>query len=595
MNLKKLQEFLGSGRDLVKLPDYFSIIVDERKFEFRRTPKNAQKLLKYPRDKLMEEIKWPQNVGTYDIGDVANPVMLICPSQDRELQEHAIYAGVCATGPCLTPRGVELLITNTISNPNIRFLILAGRDSGHLTGDLIENLILNGVDENRKVIGTKCPSFPYLPNLSLEAINKFREQLEVINLIGVFDPTLITLIIRLCLQEPSNAYELTYEEKVSPLFKQIKNPKKITHTLFDKGTENKEPMVLSYSLVDLQSLPYEAFSTTGTTVYASTVEEAHRILVDFLKRAGVWVKQESNRMGLDVIATTIVVENLEQGLYPKNYKPVEWVDSDEKMKQYLKAYGVWNYLVPWSNVVFDESLDKTVPSIPDMKYLSYSYGTRITAKGMDSCKKEEKEGIIKLVKSFQEKYYEKVPDFKSILNFYHNLKEIQKQSFNQLLAVTKAGSIIIKDNITGTYRPYLQLHVADDLRPIDPRKMHNPCYCMFVPFFRKTYYREYNKDGVTRRFLVPSLNVEKEKDLKYDWLFIPSAYLRAHDWFAFPANVHGSLAMGNFILQYLEKETGKKIPWGCYSHHASSLHLVDYSLDKDLIEKLNRTLPSDKN
>jgi len=583
MNLEELQEFLKTGKNLNTLPESFSIIVNERKFEFKREKKEKQKFVKYPREKLMEEIKWPQNSGTYDIGDVANPVVLICPSQDRELQEHAISAGVCATGPCLTPRGVELLITNIISNPNIRYIILAGRDSGHLTADLIENLVLNGIDENKKVIGTKCPSFPYLPNLPLDAIERFREQIEVINLIGIFDPTLITLIVRLCLQEPENAYKMNYETSSLSKF----SKKSATITLFDKGAIEKEPIVLSYSLVDLQSLPYESTSTIGTTIYSSTVEEAHRVLIDFLKRAGVWVKQESNRMGLDTLATTIIIENLEIDAYPKNYKPVEWVNSDEEMKQYLQAYRIWNYLIPWSNVVFDKNLEKTVPSIPDMSNISYSYGTRIAAKGMEFCNRQERERIIKLVSSFQEKYYDKIPNFKEILDFYYELKEIQKQSFNQILAIAKACSIIVSDEITGTYRPYLQLQVADDLRPIDPRKMHNPCYCMFVPFLRKTYYREYNKDGILRRFLVPTLSKEEYEDLKYGWLFTPMAYLRANDWFAFPANVHGSLALGNFILWYIEKETGKKIPFCCYSHHASSLELVDYSLDKDLIEKLS--------
>ncbi len=585
LSLEELAEFLKSGKDLDNLPDSFSIVVNERKFEFKREPREKQKLVKYPREKLMEEIKWPQNSGTYDLGDIANPVVLICPAQDRELQEHAISAGVCATGPCLTPRGVELLITNIISNPNIRYLILAGRDSGHLTADLIENLVLDGVDENKKVIGTKCPSFPYLPNLPLEAIERLRKQVEVINLIGIFNPALITLLVRLCLQEPENAYKMSYEKQVLPLLRTIK--KQDTITLFDKGASKQEPIILSYSLVDLQSLPCESFSTIGTTIYSSTVEEAHLVLVDFLKRAGVWVKQESNRMSLDTLATTIVIENLKQKSYPKNYKPVEWVDSDKKLKQYLQAYRVWNYLIPWSNVVFDKNLEKTVPSIPDMSNISYSYGTRITAKGMEHCNKPERETIVRLVKSFQEKYYEKIPDFKAVLSFYDELKELQKESFNQLLAIAKACSIVVSDEITGTYRPYLQLQIADDLRPIDPRKMHNPCYCMFFPLLRKTYYRQYNKDGILRRFLVPTLSKGEQEDLKYGWLFTPIAYLRAHDWFAFPANVHGSLALGNFILWYIEKETGEKIPWGCYSHHASSLELVDYSLDKNLISKLS--------
>jgi tetrahydromethanopterin S-methyltransferase subunit A len=551
----------------------------------------------------MEQVKWPQNPGTYDIGDVANPVVLICPAQDKNLQEHAISAGVCATGPCLTPRGVELLITNVISNPNIRYIILAGKDSGHLTGDLIDKLYLNGVDQNRKVIGALSPSFPYLPNISLEAINRFREQVEIVNIIGMTDPTLVTLIIRLCLQEPKNAYSMCHEMAQKTLIDFAHGPKCVAHILFDRGSIEGEPMVLPYSIVDLQSLPYEMTSTVGATIYASNLEEGHKVLVDFIKRSGIWVRQESNRMALDALATTVIIEDIETGLYPANYRPVEWVKTDEQTKQYLKSYRFWNYLVPWSNVIYDLGLEKTVPAIPDQRYIPYSYGTRISAKGMEYCNSEERAEIIHLVKSFQEKHYTTIPSFHRLMEFYEDLATIQKETFNQILAVSKACTIAVSEEITGTYRPYLQLQLSDDLRGADPRLMHNPCYAMYVPFFRKAYYREYNKDGITRRLLVPALSAANGNDklassrddeckMKYGWLFTPQAYLRAHDWFAFPANVHGSIALSRFILWKISQDLGKRIPFGFYSHHASSIHLVDYSLDKATIEALSAKTPN---
>lgn len=63
-------------------------------------------------------------------------------------------------------------------------MILCGKDSeGHFSGDALLSLINNGIDENMKIIGAKGRK-PVLSNVTLEEVNSFRKQVELIDLIG---------------------------------------------------------------------------------------------------------------------------------------------------------------------------------------------------------------------------------------------------------------------------------------------------------------------------------------------------------------------------------------------------------------------------
>ncbi len=60
--------------------------------------------------------------------------------------------GCSPIGPCKTENlGVEKIVANTISNSNIRFLLLCGMESkGHLPGNTLLALHKNGIDETGK-------------------------------------------------------------------------------------------------------------------------------------------------------------------------------------------------------------------------------------------------------------------------------------------------------------------------------------------------------------------------------------------------------------------------------------------------------------
>lgn len=129
---------------------------------------------------------WPLVTGDYEVGDPQSCVAISSCGSYFHI-EH--LQGIAIQGPDKTENiGLEKMITNVISNPNIRFLILAGAEvPGHVSGGSMKALIENGIDpETRKIIGTKG-AIPFIENVPNSAVERFREQVEVIDMIGVED------------------------------------------------------------------------------------------------------------------------------------------------------------------------------------------------------------------------------------------------------------------------------------------------------------------------------------------------------------------------------------------------------------------------
>ena len=95
---------------------------------------------------------------------------------------------VAVYGPVKTENiGLEKIIANVISNPHIRFLVLCGKDiRGHFPGGSLLALHKDGVDHQHKIIGAPG-AIPYIENLSLEAIERFRAQVSIIDLRDLTD------------------------------------------------------------------------------------------------------------------------------------------------------------------------------------------------------------------------------------------------------------------------------------------------------------------------------------------------------------------------------------------------------------------------
>ena len=83
--------------------------------------------------------------GSFTIGNPDSPVAVVTLSDDFELDKEkvAIYGNMKTEN-----LGIEKVVANVISNPNIRFLIIAGTEiRGHRSGGTLAALHKNGFDE----------------------------------------------------------------------------------------------------------------------------------------------------------------------------------------------------------------------------------------------------------------------------------------------------------------------------------------------------------------------------------------------------------------------------------------------------------------
>lgn len=130
---------------------------------------------------MSELYPWP---GKYTEGDPSAPVAVVTLDEDLSFVE----SKVAIWGPMKTENlGIEKVIANVLSNPNIRFLIVCGKEiRGHKSGRTLIRLWENGVDEKGRII--EAPgAVPYIENISEEAIERFREQVKIVDLVDVVD------------------------------------------------------------------------------------------------------------------------------------------------------------------------------------------------------------------------------------------------------------------------------------------------------------------------------------------------------------------------------------------------------------------------
>ena len=124
------------------------------------------------------------------------------PPEIENLVRAGIESGAALSGTVQTENiGFEKIICNIVANPNIRYLIVGGPESeGHLTGEALKALIHNGVDEKARIRGTASPH-PFLYNLPPEYIDRFRDQLSLIDLQFEGNPDVIRKAVWACYQE----------------------------------------------------------------------------------------------------------------------------------------------------------------------------------------------------------------------------------------------------------------------------------------------------------------------------------------------------------------------------------------------------------
>ncbi|MCX6010633.1 MAG: hypothetical protein NTW48_11555 [Chloroflexi bacterium] len=137
---------------------------------------------------------YPPEKGRYVRGNDYSPVAVCVtldtfdftiPAELNELVMSGVDSGAALSGMLQTENiGLEKMICNIVANPNIRYIVLCGRESaGHLPGESLLALKQNGVGDTKRIVGTRALT-PYLHNIPLELIERFRNQIvSVINLL----------------------------------------------------------------------------------------------------------------------------------------------------------------------------------------------------------------------------------------------------------------------------------------------------------------------------------------------------------------------------------------------------------------------------
>jgi tetrahydromethanopterin S-methyltransferase subunit A len=175
-------------------------------------------------DPVKERKGWPPLSGNYVVVRYQAPIA-VCTLTNESLM-NALAAETrrenALIGTLQTENlGIERMITNILVNPNIRFLVICGPDSrqavGHLPGQSLLQLSRAGMDGDGRIIGAKGKR-PSIKNISREMVERFRERIEVVDLIGENQIRRIMESIQTCVKRyPGPAEAFSIEPAVRPI------------------------------------------------------------------------------------------------------------------------------------------------------------------------------------------------------------------------------------------------------------------------------------------------------------------------------------------------------------------------------------------
>ncbi len=176
-------------------------------------PREGQVLDLCPTGPAEVRAGWPPLAGDYRVLRFGAPVAL-CTLNSESLASRLVDRkpeGVALIGTLHTENlGIERIIRNVLANPRIRFLIVAGQDTqqavGHLPGQSIVSLAMNGVDEGGRIIESRGKR-PVLRNVSLAQVDAFRAQVKLVDRIGEEAPARLIEYVGECVARDPGPFE----------------------------------------------------------------------------------------------------------------------------------------------------------------------------------------------------------------------------------------------------------------------------------------------------------------------------------------------------------------------------------------------------
>ncbi len=118
---------------------------------------------------------------------------------------------VAIYGPLKTENiGIEKIVANVISNPQIRYLVICGEEiRGHRAGASLIALHRKGIDKQHRIIDAPG-AIPYIENLKEEALKRFQKQVQIIDLIDMTDTKKISHEIHNCIAQHPPSFGKPY-------------------------------------------------------------------------------------------------------------------------------------------------------------------------------------------------------------------------------------------------------------------------------------------------------------------------------------------------------------------------------------------------
>jgi len=197
---------------------------------------------------------WPVISGNYVVGDPEASIA-VCTLTSPELMEPlSKIKGVAIAGRLNTVNlGIERIILNTISNPNIRFLLLCGKESPVFQpAQGIRSLFEFGVDDQNRIKKAEG-HYPVLTNIEARHIDIFRKQVQLVDYINEMNlEDLQTRITRLSSERKNQFSNQKTEIKSQKMPAPEKSFKKIRPG-GRRGTDEYDPLGFFVIQVDHQA------------------------------------------------------------------------------------------------------------------------------------------------------------------------------------------------------------------------------------------------------------------------------------------------------------------------------------------------------
>ncbi len=167
---------------------------------------------------------WPPLPGSYTVLRYQAAVA-VCTLTSESLAKRLVEAappGLAIVGTLQTENlGIERLVQNVVANPNIRFLVVCGAEShqaiGHLPGASLLAFARFGVDDRLRIVGAPGKR-PVLRTVPREALEHFRQAVEVVDCLGDTEISALTTAVRDCAaRDPGPAPACAAASAITPI------------------------------------------------------------------------------------------------------------------------------------------------------------------------------------------------------------------------------------------------------------------------------------------------------------------------------------------------------------------------------------------